>query len=149
MYTLLLILHSWIRWIALGAVIVVVVRAMRGAASGAPLTEADARWIKGAAGSLTVQAMIGIVLYVVSPYVRSLISDMGAAMQDRTSRLFAVEHAVVMIIVVGLAHMGFAISRKATTNGARHKRIAIFYGIALLLMAYAIPWMRPLFRLGL
>jgi hypothetical protein len=51
-----------------------------------------------------------------------------------------------MLIAVALAHMGFAIARKGADDRARHKRIAIFYGIALLLMLYAIPWFRPLVR---
>ena len=149
MYSLLLVLHSWLRWFALVSVILVVVRSIRGAASSLPLSDTDAKWIKGAAHILTAQAMIGIVLYAVSPYIRSLLSDMGSAMRDRASRLFAVEHAVIMILVVALAHMGFAIARKGATGKAKHTRIVIFYGIALLLMGYAIPWMRPLYRFGL
>lgn len=149
MYTALLVLHSWLRWFALAAVILVVLRALRGAAANAPFGAADGKWIKGAAHLLTAQAMIGILLYAVSPYIRSLLGDMGSALRDRMSRLFVVEHVVIMIIVVALSHMGFAIARKGATDKARHTRIAIFYGIALLLMAYAIPWMRPLFRLGL
>ena len=149
MYSLLLVLHSWLRWFALAAVIVVLIRAMRGAASRARFDRTDEKWIKGAAHFLTAQAMIGIVLYAMSPYIRGLLSDMGATMRDRTSRLFAVEHVVIMIIVVALSHMSFPIARKATTDQARHGRIAIFFGIALVLMGYAIPWMRPLYRFGL
>jgi hypothetical protein len=147
MYSLLLILHSWLRWFALAAVIAVLIRAMRGAASGNAFDKTDEKWIKGAAHLLTAQAMIGIVLYAVSPYIRSLLSDMSAAMQDRASRLFAVEHAVIMIIVVALSHVGFAVAKKARSDQARHARIAIFYGIALALIGYAIPWVRPMFRL--
>jgi len=149
MYTLLLIVHSWLRWFALAAVIVVVIRSMRGAAANTPLTDVDEKWIKSAAYILTAQAMIGILLYAVSPYTRSRLADMAAAVQDRTSRLFAVEHVVVMIIVVALSHIGFAIAKKVRANKAKHTRIVIFYGIALLLMGYAIPWMRPLYRFGL
>src|SRR5438105_2731235 len=116
MYSLLLILHSWLRWFALASVIIIVIRSMRGAASNSPLSDLDAKWIKGAAHILTAQAMIGIMLYAVSPYIRSLLSDMRAAMRDRTSRLFAVEHAAIMVLVVALAHMGFAIARKGKTN---------------------------------
>jgi hypothetical protein len=146
MYSLLLIVHSWLRWFALAAVIVVLIRSMRGAAQNSLLTDADAKWIKSAAHLLTAQAMIGILLYAVSPYIRSLLSDMRAAMQDRTSRLFAVEHVVIMLIVVALSHIGFAVAMKARGGKTRHTRIVIFYGIALLLMGYAIPWMRPLYR---
>jgi hypothetical protein len=149
MYPSLLVLHSWLRWFAVAGVLFVFLRALRGAMTGAPWTRSDTAWIKGTAHILTIQAMLGLLLYAVSPYIRALIADMGTTMQDRTSRLFAVEHAVVMVIVVALSHIGFAVSRKATTEKGRHVRVAIFFGIALLLTGYAIPWMRPMFRLGM
>jgi hypothetical protein len=148
MYSPLLILHSWLRWFALAAVIIVIIRAIRGAASGGAFGSADEKWIKGAAHVLTAQMMIGVVLYAMSPYIRTLLSNMSETMADRTSRLFAVEHAVIMLIVVALSHMSFAIARKAKTDKARHARIVIFFGIALALIGYSIPWVRPLFRFG-
>jgi hypothetical protein len=149
MYSALLFVHSWLRWFALATVIVVLIRAMRGAAARDAFGRADEKWIKGAAHILTAQVMIGIVLYAMSPYIRGLLSNMGAAMRDRTDRLFAVEHGVIMIIVMALMHMSFPIAKKAKTDQARHARIAMFFGIALVLMGYAIPWMRPFYRLGL
>jgi hypothetical protein len=146
MYSVLLTTHSWLRWLALLGVIIVLIRAIRGATAAAPWTRSDLTWAKGAAHLLTLQVLIGIVLYIVSPYVRSLMDNMGATMKDKTSRFFAVEHAVVMIVALGLTHIGTAKAKKAQTDGGRHKSIALFFGIALLLIAYGIPWARPLFR---
>lgn len=149
MYTLLLVLHSWLRWFALAAVVIVVLRALRGVFAGATWQNADARWMSGAAHLLTLQLGIGALLYAVSPYIRSLIGDMGAAMSDRVARLFVVEHAVMMLLALGATHMGAVLAKRAPTDKAKHARAATFFGIALLLILYAIPWMRPLLRMGL
>ena len=148
MYHAVLILHSWLRWAALAGVIIVFTRAIRGASSGAPWSAADTRWIKGAAHLVTGQAALGVLLYLLSPYIHRLLADMSATMHDRTARLFAVEHGAVMLLVVGLCHMGSAIARKGATDHAKHRRAAIFFGIVILLMGYAIPWMRPILRFG-
>jgi uncharacterized membrane protein len=149
MHPSLLILHSWLRWLALAGVVIVVLRALRGTATSAPWSKSDTAWMKGSAHLLGVQVMIGVLLYAVSPYIRSLLSDMGNTMGDRASRLFAVEHGVVMILALVLTHVGASAAAKATTDKGKHTRAAIFFGIALLLIGYAIPWMRPMFRMGM
>ena len=149
MYTPLLVLHSWLRWFALAAVLLVFLRALRGAGANAPWSKSDFTWMKGAAHILTAQLMVGVLLYAVSPYIRSLLSDMGTAMGDRTSRLFAVEHGVVMLLAVAATHVGAARVAKATSDKSKHARAAAFFGVALLLIGYGIPWMRPMFRFGM
>jgi hypothetical protein len=149
MYSTLLVVHSWLRWVALAAVVLVFLRAARGAMSSAPWTKSDFTWMKGAAHVVTAQVMIGVVLYAVSPYIRSLLGNMSATMGDRGSRLLAVEHAVVMIIAVALTHIGAARVAKAPDDKSKHTRAAVFFGVALLLIGYGIPWMRPMFRLGM
>ncbi len=148
MYPILLVAHSWVRWAALCGVVIVFVRAIRGAASGAAWTVTDTKWTKGAAHVLTGQAILGVALYLTSPYIRRLLADMSTTMRDPTSRMFAVEHGAVMIVALGLAHMGSAIARKGATDRARHTRAAIFFGIIILLLGYAIPWTRPMLRSG-
>jgi hypothetical protein len=149
MHPTLLFVHSWLRWLALAAVLLVFFRGIRGAATGAPWRAADMTWMKGAAHLLTVQLMVGVLLFAVSPTVRALLSDMGAAMQDRTSRLIIVEHPVIMVLALGATHMGASLTRRAPTDQAKHVRAAVSFGIALLLIGYAIPWARPFFRLGM
>jgi hypothetical protein len=106
-------------------------------------------WMKGAAHTLTAQVAIGVLLFATSPYIRGLLHGMSTTMHDRVSRFFVVEHGVVMLLAVGATHMGAAIAQKGATARAKHKRAATFFGIAGLLVAYAIPWWRPLFRVGM
>jgi hypothetical protein len=146
MYPTLLFLHSWVRWAVIVVVLVVWARALRGVNSRAPWTLSDRRWTMTAANLLGVQFVLGVILYAVSPYTRALLDNMSETMRNRTDRFFAVEHAVVMLLAVVAAHMGNAMVRKAQSDSVRHVRTVIVYGIVILLLAYGIPWFRPLFR---
>jgi hypothetical protein len=106
-------------------------------------------WAKAAAHLTTAQLVIGILLYAVSPYVRDLLDNMGATMQNGVARFFAVEHAFVMVLALGAVHMGAALAKKGKTDRAKFGRAAVFFGIAIVLIGYGMPWTRPLFRLGM
>jgi len=146
MYTPLLTLHSWIRWIALLAVVFALLRSVRALAGDGRWTPADTKWLKGSAHAMTVQFLLGIFLFAVSPYIRDLMGDMATTMRDRTSRFFAVEHAAIMFLALASIHVGVLLTRGATTDRGKHTRAAICVAIALGLVAYGIPWDRPLVR---
>jgi hypothetical protein len=139
MYTVLLALHSLLRWAVLGAGAAAVLRALR--AGKRPWTPADDR-----AGLLFVIAMdlqfvVGLVLYVaVSPMTRVAFADFGGAMGNAMLRFWAVEHLVGMLIAAALVHVGRVRIRK-TADTARRQRLAlIFYGLALVAILVSIPW---------
>ncbi len=77
---------------------------------------------------------------------------MGAAMKNASVRFFTVEHALMMIIAWLLVHIGRSSVKRADTDAAKHRRMLLYFGIALLLILAAIPWpfrteiARPLFR---
>ena len=148
MYETLLFIHSWVRWLALAGVVIVFLREVRASTTGQPWLPSDLTWMKGAAHLLGAQVAIGLLLYATSPYIRALLGNIKSAMQDHSSRFLLVEHGVTMVLAVAATHMGAAIARKGATDKAKHARAAVFFGVAVLLMAYAIPWSRPLFRLG-
>jgi hypothetical protein len=147
MYPALLFLHSSLRWVALGAIVVVLVRALLGLRRGAAWRRSDLVWAKAAAHLMTAQLVVGLLLYAVSPVVRDLLDNMGATMKDPVGRFFAVEHAFIMVLALGVAHMGAAIARKGTTDRARFTRLAVAFTVVLAVVGYGIPWARPLFRM--
>jgi hypothetical protein len=66
-------------------------------------------------------------------------------------RFWTVEHPVVMVAAVVLAHVGRVLAGKATDADKKRKRLLICFGLALLLMLLRTPWpgmanARPLFR---
>jgi hypothetical protein len=155
MYSLLLFLHSWLRWLVLLTGLFAVARAIAGTNSGRSWTAADGKPGLFFILCLDLQLLIGLALYLVfSPTVQAAFGNIGAAMKDTAYRFYVVEHAVGMIVAIVLAHIGRVRSKKAATDGARYKSAAIFFGAALLLILALIPWPgmaagRPLFRFGL
>jgi hypothetical protein len=152
MYTTILALHSWIRWIALIAGIGATFMTMRDS-SGATGTGRVDRWGFILVTALDVQLLLGLLLYlVVSPNMVEIRANFGAAMKDPVARFWAVEHISSMLIAVILVHVGRVLGRKATSPESKRMKLFICFGIATVLMILAIPWPglragRPLFRI--
>ena len=150
MYSAVLLLHSWIRWLVLLAGIVAFLRSASG--GGRPWTAADDRATLFFTIALDVQLLLGLLLYVfLSPTVSLAFQNMGAAMQSTGIRFFVVEHAIGMVLAVAAAHIGRVRVRKSAPE-ARRRTAAIFTGVSLLLLLLAMPWPglpygRPLVRL--
>lgn len=145
MYSVLLATHNIVRWLVLAAGVWAVFRVWRGWLSRAVWTEADAGAVKLFVNSLTLQFIVGFVLYGVSPLIRNALADMGATMKNAPVRYFVVEHVVVMLLAIALGHIGAARIRKAASDSARFQAATIFMGFALALVAGFVPWGRPLF----
>lgn len=151
MYPSLLLIHSWLRWVVLIAGVIAVFaaigRALRPSDAAAPRDRASLVFLI----SVDLQFLLGILLMLVGPWMRTLASDPGFAMKHAVTRYWTVEHGFGMIIAVILVHVGRVVARKAATPQASAKRLAIFFVIALLIMLITIPWpfmtyARPLFR---
>ena len=146
MYSIVLILHSWLRWFAILAGV---------SATASAFAPGTARSEK--AGllfmiAMDLQMLLGVLLYgFLSPNTTATFSDFGAAMRDPVARFWAVEHAVMMLAAVVFAHLGRVLARNAPTLAAKRTRLIICFGLAMLLLIAATPWPnmragRPLFR---
>lgn len=140
MFDPLLVIHSLTRWLVLAAAVAATARAVLDWRRGRDWTPAGARAGRVFVILMDIQLLLGILLYVVSPTVRAALGDMGAAMGDPALRFWSVEHAAMMLIAVALAHAGRVLSLKAKDPAARHKRAAICFGLALVVMLTAVPW---------
>lgn len=141
MDSLVLILHSLVRWAIVIVGIVALVRAVMGARGGRPWTQLDDRLGLIFTSAMDLNLLLGLLLYFLfSPVTKSALQDMGAAMGNSGLRFFAVEHALLMIIAVVVAHIGRSRAKKATADAGKFKQTAIFFGIALVLVFLAIPW---------
>ena len=140
MYSAILLLHSWVRWIVIAAGLVAVFRGAAGSSGHRSWTPSDDRagfWFTMA---LDFQVLIGIVLYAfLSPLTGAAMRDMGAAMKDTALRFWAVEHAFGMVIALVLVHVGRVRVRKSDSL-RRHWTAAIFFGLALVVILASIPW---------
>lgn len=145
MYPILLGLHNITRWLVLIVGILAIVRAFMGWSGKRPWTGLD-----NSAGlfftiSMDVQLLLGLLLYgVFSPITTGAFADFGAAMSNPDARFWLVEHIFMMVLAVILAHVGRSLAKKAPTDVAKHKRAAIFFTLALIVVLAGIPWFRPM-----
>ncbi len=152
-YTLVLVVHSWLRWLVLLLGLATLVRSARGWAQRGPWTDADRKISAAFVGSLDTQLLLGLLLYVVlSPVTPGSLAELRAAMPVTALRFFAIEHIFTMVAAVAVAHVASARAKRAADPTARHRRMALGALVALLLILAAIPWPflpygRPAFRL--
>jgi hypothetical protein len=151
MYTTVLALHSWIRWIALVAGVGVTLAALRGKVQGES-SLAD-RWAMVAMMALDIQMLVGLILYLgLSPNMQEILNHFGDSMRRADTRFWAVEHITAMFAAVALSHVGRVLARKAKDPAVKRTRLLVTFGLATLLMLVGMPWPgrpggRPLFRL--
>jgi len=84
------------------------------------------------------QFLAGLVLYFLSPLGISNFS--AQAMKISITRLYLVEHPLVMILAIVLITIGYSKAKKANSATSKYKTIVIFYSIGLFLILSRIPW---------
>jgi uncharacterized membrane protein YozB (DUF420 family) len=151
-YSLVLVLHSLTRWLVIILGLAALFRAFSGWFGRKAWTAQDNRLGMYFTSVMDLQLLLGLLLYIfLSPFTQSAFGNFGAAMRDRILRFWSVEHITAMLVAVALVHVGRVLSRRAPVGVAKHRRAAIFFGIAMLMVFLAIPWPflsygRPLLR---
>jgi hypothetical protein len=148
MYSFVLTLHNITRWFVLIFALIAIVRAFTGWLKKKEWQKADDRAGIFYTSFLDLQLLLGLVLYLVlSPITQSAFSSFATAMQDTTTRLFTLEHPLMMGIALVLAHVGRTLSKRAVGAAQKHKQAAIWFTASFLIILMLIPWGRPLLRL--
>ena len=146
MYAFVLGIHNVIRWVVLVAGILAVVRALLGWFGKKEWTKNDRLAGLIFTSSVDIQLLLGVLLYFVfSPITKGAFNDFGAAMAIKDMRFFAVEHVFYMILALVFAHLGSALPKKVDDAVSKHKRAAIWFSLAVLIILAGIPWWRPFF----
>lgn len=139
MYTGLQHLHSGIAYLALLALVIVIVLMLIGALSGREFSEKDRKIAMIAFIICHIQLLVGLILYVVSPLGLELLTG-GGAMSDPVARLTALEHPLINIIAIVLISIGYIRAKKMTVSRSKFRSIYMMYAIGLLLILSRIPW---------
>ena len=142
MYTTIQFIHSYWSFLVLLIVVLATLNALAGLFSKREYGPKDFRISLFALIVTHIQILIGLILYFVSPLALARISEigMGAVMKDSISRLFVMEHPLIMIIAVVLITIGYSKHKKKLLSHKKFKTLAIFYTIALVLILSRIPW---------
>lgn len=136
MYTGLKHLHSGLRYVVLILLILAIINAISGLVGKKTYTEGNRKLNLFTLISAHIQLLVGLGLYALSTMVS--FSDMATVMKTANLRYWTVEHISMMIIAIVLITVGHAKSKRGETAGAKHKSIAVFYTIALVVILAAI-----------
>jgi heme/copper-type cytochrome/quinol oxidase subunit 3 len=139
MYTGLQHLHSGIAYLALAALVLVIIYALIGSLSGREFTEKDRKIAMIAFIFSHVQLLVGLILYFVSPVGFSLLTG-GGAMSDPTARLTALEHPLINILAIVIISVGYIRAKKVSTSRGKFRSIYMMYAIGFVLILSRIPW---------
>jgi hypothetical protein len=153
-YVLFLTLHNLTRWLVVVFAVLALVRAFRGWLKKQEWTRLDDRAGILFTSMMDTQFLLGLVLYFLfSSSTPQLVANFGEAMKSPAVRFFGLEHVLLMVVALVLAHVGRALSRKAKDAAAKHRAAAIWFSLTILMVLLAIPWpfagaaARPWFRL--
>lgn len=134
MHNVLLITHSYLRYIILIMLIVVIITSLVGLINKKPYSDTDNKLGLFLFISTHLQLLLGLILFFVSPAVQFS----GEAMKDPSIRHWLVEHNTAMIIAIVFITLARTTSKKMTNSEARHKRMLIFNLIALAIIIFTI-----------
>ena len=144
-YTFFKYFHSGIRFFVMLFILVAIVQSLAGWLGKKPYTEANRKTNLVALILAHTQLLIGLVLYFLSP----LVQFAKTTMKNTELRYWTVEHISMMIIAIALITIGHARSKRAATPEAKHRAIAVFYIIAVLIIVGAIVQShRPMFGIS-
>jgi len=140
MYSTLNLLHSYWAYLTLFILLVAVLNALNGYFNNKEfnLTK-DFRISLFALIFTHIQMVLGLLLYFTSPYFASW--QAGGVMGDSFLRLVLVEHPFINLIAIALITIGWSKHKKVLESKPKFKRIAIGYGIGLILILLRIPYM--------
>ncbi len=152
MYTTVLTIHSWLRWVALILAVCATINAYLDRSES--LGRLPGKWWDTLFMlALDLQVLLGLALYFgLSPFTIEGMNDLGTAMRDPALRYWTVEHILAMVGAVVLVRVGRVMAMTATSTAARRRRRLISFALCTAVMVAGIPWPgltngRPLFRI--
>jgi hypothetical protein len=134
MYNSLLFTHSYLRYLILILLIVVIITSLAGLLNKKPYTDTDNKLSLFLFVCTHLQLLLGLILFFVSPVVQFS----GEAMKNASTRYWLVEHNTAMIIAIVFITLARTTSKKMLTANAKHRRMLIFNLIALAIIILTI-----------
>jgi heme A synthase len=133
MHQILVSSHSGLRWIVLILLVYAIFNAF---ISKNSYEKRDKMINLFAMIFLHVQLLLGLILYFTSPKVTFVQGWMKVAQ----ARFFGMEHILLMVIAIILVTIGRKKAEKKLDDKVKHKTIALWYTIGLILIFASIPW---------
>ena len=140
LYVLIKEFHSLFRWWVLALSVIVVMNFLLGAVWKKVYDKAENFLTLFYIISLDIQLLIGLLLYFVfSPITKGLFEG-TSGMDNATTRFYAVEHPIMMLLAIIFAHVGRSVSKKGATDVIKFRRGLIWFALSLICMLARMPW---------
>lgn len=140
MYNGLLHLHSVLRWIILILLLLALYKNF--ADRDKPFAPVHRKLGLYLMISADIMLLLGLYQWFTGPWgLKSIkLNGFGEVMKNATLRFYAIEHTTAMLIAIILIHVGYSYGKKAIPDTQKHKRILLYFGLALLIILISIPW---------
>ena len=135
MHGFLVHLHSGLRWVALMLLVYAILNAVS-ARNSNEYTKKDKMINLFTMVSLHLQLVLGFILYFTS--LKVIFSE--GWMKDPEQRFYNLEHISIMILAIALVTFARGKAERSNDVAVKHKKIRIWYTVALLLILISIPW---------
>jgi hypothetical protein len=140
MYSILLSIHSILRWIVLFTIVYTLYRNYKGWFSNSRYTKRDNLTRHSTATIVHIQFLIGFCLYSISPIVNYFLHHFKEAIHERDLRFFGMEHSLMMLTSVICVTIGSMASKRKISATEKFKTMAIWTSIGLFIILINVPW---------
>ncbi|MEE1946664.1 cytochrome B [Pedobacter sp. KR3-3] len=123
--------HSGWRYVVFILLVVAVINALSGWLSKKPYTEGNRKLNVFTLVSAHIQLLLGLAVYFLNGWYKI---DSSVAM----GRYWKMEHISMMILAIILITVGNSRSKKVADATAKHKNIAVFFGLGLIIIIATI-----------
>lgn len=139
MYTILLDLHSILRWVIIVLMVTAIVRSWN---SNKPFSTTDGKIGLFLLISAHTTLVIGLYLWIFGPWGLANIRNLGfgGVMKDKAYRFYAVEHLFGMLVAIALITIARGAAKKNIPDAAKHKRVFWLLLVALVIILATVPW---------
>jgi len=138
MYSVLQPLHSYLAYLLVGVLILAIGYNLISFLQGKKYGETNRKMSLYGLIATHIQVLLGLLLYFVSPLGMNNISKAG--MKDGISRLYFMEHPLMMILAVVLVTIGYSKAKRLIDSDKKYRTMLAFYVIGLIFILSRIPW---------
>lgn len=131
MYQILKSAHSGWRYLVLILLVIALIQAIAGWLGKKSYTEGNRKLNVFTLISAHIQFLLGLVLYFMNDWYKI---DSSAAL----GRYWKMEHISMMLLAVILITVGNARSKRGSDAVVKHRSVALYFGLALILIIAAI-----------
>jgi uncharacterized protein YacL len=129
-------IHSLFRYIILLLLLITIFKSFGGWFGKKQYLSGDKKLALFTLISAHLQLVLGLAIYFMSAEVQ--FSNLSSV--TREVRFFTMEHSAMMIIAIILITLGYSLAKRGKDDVTKHKRTAIFFLLALIVIFVAIPW---------